>query len=54
MVNTDSPTFTVKWVIFATKIVSRFFKIAVTRRGFGNAISFRDANNVKFVDRNVC
>ena len=50
MVNTDSTTFTVRWVIFPDKIVSRFFQIFIIRYDFGIETSFGEANN--FVDRN--
>ena len=53
IVNTESTTFTVRWVIFPGKIVSSNFQIFVIRWNFGIEISFGEANNIRFVDRNV-
>lgn len=53
MVNTDSTTFTVTWVIFTDKTVSGYFQSFVIRRDFAIKISLGEANNIKFVDRDV-
>ena len=48
------PTFFLKWGILSSNIVPRYFQIPVIRWDFEIKISFREAENIKFINRNSC
>ena len=50
---TNSPKFSVIWVIVSNNIVTSYFQIAIIRFSLGVEIRFWEAYNIRFVDGNV-